>query len=177
MFFVCLDANESRDYRTPLLKTSCHTSPVIACDWLADGLHFVTASWDRTACLVDSTTAQVLQVLSGHDLPLSHVRCALFYTVPLQLLFELTWIISRFLHQQANWFLTSSSTFLIDSSGTSFIIAFHVFLYQCPFQAQNGCDVLERHHLPCIRLPGAITDCHCWSRSFPDRFFRCVCRR
>ncbi|CAK8689068.1 unnamed protein product [Clavelina lepadiformis] len=64
---------EAHDYRSPLMSATCHTSPVVCCDWLMDGLHFVTASWDRTACLVDSTTSQIIQTLSGHDLPLTHV--------------------------------------------------------------------------------------------------------
>lgn len=57
-----------------LVRSPCHMSAVVACDWLMDGQHFVTASWDRTACLVDSATTQVVQTLSGHDQQLTHVR-------------------------------------------------------------------------------------------------------
>nr|XP_039263656.1 WD repeat-containing protein 37-like [Styela clava] len=61
------------DTSASLMRSLCHMSAVVACDWLMDGQHFVTASWDRTACLVDSSTTQVVQTLSGHDQQLTHV--------------------------------------------------------------------------------------------------------
>ncbi|XP_078488620.1 WD repeat-containing protein 37 [Ciona intestinalis] len=64
---------DSQDYHNPLICVTCHTSPVVGCDWLMDGVHFVTASWDRTSCLIDSSTSQTVQTLSGHDLPLTYV--------------------------------------------------------------------------------------------------------
>lgn len=64
---------ESVDTSASLMRSPCHMSAVVACDWLMDGQHFVTASWDRTACLVDSSTTQVVQTLSGHDQQLTHV--------------------------------------------------------------------------------------------------------
>ena len=70
------DDNEARDsvmYKNPLVRTTCHTSPVVCCDWLAGGEQFVTAGWDRTACIIDTTTLQTIQTLTGHDLPLTYV--------------------------------------------------------------------------------------------------------
>lgn len=57
----------------PMMKCNCHEGAVVACDWVMDGSRFVTASWDRTACLIDSETTEVVQTLSGHELQLTHV--------------------------------------------------------------------------------------------------------
>uniref|UniRef100_H2Y9F6 WD repeat-containing protein 37 n=1 Tax=Ciona savignyi TaxID=51511 RepID=H2Y9F6_CIOSA len=73
---LCIYAHhphEAHDQHNPLICVTCHSSPVVGCDWLMDGQHFVTASWDRTSCLIDSSTSQTVQSLSGHDLPLTFV--------------------------------------------------------------------------------------------------------
>ncbi|RZF35203.1 hypothetical protein LSTR_LSTR014240 [Laodelphax striatellus] len=59
--------------RTPVVELRGHSSVVIAADWLAPaGDHLVTASWDRTACLWDAETGDMLHALAGHDQELTH---------------------------------------------------------------------------------------------------------
>ncbi|XP_071451947.1 WD repeat-containing protein 37 [Hetaerina americana] len=48
---------------------------VSAADWLPGGDQVVTASWDRTACLYDACSGEVIQTLTGHDQELSNVTC------------------------------------------------------------------------------------------------------
>jgi len=56
-----------------LMQNSSHTAPVVCCDWLSDAVQFVTASWDRTACLVDSSTNKTVQTITGHEQHLTFV--------------------------------------------------------------------------------------------------------
>jgi len=59
--------------RDTLMVTKVHSGPVSSCSWLPNGNQFVTASWDRTACIVDATANKTFHTLTGHDLPLTFV--------------------------------------------------------------------------------------------------------
>ncbi|ESO07306.1 hypothetical protein HELRODRAFT_191131 [Helobdella robusta] len=50
-----------------------HSGVVIAADWLSDGNHVITASWDRTANMYDAETGALINVLNGHDQELTNV--------------------------------------------------------------------------------------------------------
>ena len=39
--------------------------PVMSCDWVCDGEHLVTASWDHSALLWDAQTGTVVHSLDG----------------------------------------------------------------------------------------------------------------
>uniref|UniRef100_A0A5S6QK36 WD repeat-containing protein 37 n=1 Tax=Trichuris muris TaxID=70415 RepID=A0A5S6QK36_TRIMR len=58
--------------RTPQLRLTGHTAPVVAADWLWTQNRIVTASWDRTAIVFDSERGEIVNILSGHDLELNH---------------------------------------------------------------------------------------------------------
>ncbi|KAF4518979.1 hypothetical protein B566_EDAN007767 [Ephemera danica] len=58
--------------RTPRCELRGHSGVVIAADWLPGGDQAITASWDRSACLYDANTGDLLQALTGHDLELTH---------------------------------------------------------------------------------------------------------
>lgn len=59
--------------KVPLLSLNEHTGPVMSCDWVCDGEHLVTASWDHSALLWDAQTGTVVHSLDGHDEELTHV--------------------------------------------------------------------------------------------------------
>ncbi|CDW60216.1 WD repeat containing protein 37 [Trichuris trichiura] len=58
--------------RSPQLRLTGHTAPVVAADWLWTQNRIVTASWDRTAIIFDSERGEIVNILSGHDLELNH---------------------------------------------------------------------------------------------------------
>ena len=62
------------------MVTKVHSGPVVGCSWLPGGDQFVTASWDRTACIVDAALNKTFHTLTGHDLPLTFVRFV-FYSL------------------------------------------------------------------------------------------------
>lgn len=63
---------EGHRVRTPMMRLTGHTGPVIACDWMSGGNHLVTASWDRSANIFDVNKGKVVSILSGHEQELNH---------------------------------------------------------------------------------------------------------
>lgn len=65
------DDTEAEDDRVvPVLRTPSytflgHNGPVVASDWLLGGDQIISASWDRTACLYDVETGELLNSLTG----------------------------------------------------------------------------------------------------------------
>lgn len=55
----------SSTLRTPLKELTGHSNVVIAADWLPNGEHVITASWDRTANLYDVHTGETISQLVG----------------------------------------------------------------------------------------------------------------
>lgn len=53
--------------RTPLNRYKSHTDACIAADWLPDGDHIVTASWDRTSNIYNVESAKVICTLTHDD--------------------------------------------------------------------------------------------------------------
>lgn len=51
--------------RTPVKELMGHSAVVSAADWMPAGDQIVTASWDRTACLFDLETGELVQSLGG----------------------------------------------------------------------------------------------------------------
>ena len=59
------DSTSTQRYYTPLLTLRGHSGVVIAADWLVSPEQIVTASWDRTANVYDSSTGEFLLALTG----------------------------------------------------------------------------------------------------------------
>jgi len=53
--------------RTPVLELKGHTSVVSSSDFMPAGDQIITASWDRTACLFDLETGDLLLSLGGES--------------------------------------------------------------------------------------------------------------
>ncbi|KAJ8307474.1 hypothetical protein KUTeg_015558 [Tegillarca granosa] len=60
--------------RTPSMELTGHKNVVVAADWMAEGCHVITASWDRMAILHDVESGEHINTLTGHDQELTEVR-------------------------------------------------------------------------------------------------------
>jgi len=59
--------------RTPICELKGgHSSAVVAADWILGSDQVISASWDRTACVWDVNTGEMLHSLVGHDQELTH---------------------------------------------------------------------------------------------------------
>ncbi|PAV83984.1 hypothetical protein WR25_21859 [Diploscapter pachys] len=58
--------------KSPLLKLTGHTAPVVGCDWLPGSNQLISASWDRTANIYDVEKGDILNILTGHEAELNH---------------------------------------------------------------------------------------------------------
>lgn len=61
------DVSTDNLLRTPLNRYKTHTDVCIAADWLPDGDHIVTASWDRTSNIYNVESAKVICTLTHDD--------------------------------------------------------------------------------------------------------------
>lgn len=64
---------EPMSIQQPDLELVGHMGVVIASDWMWDGNHVITASWDHTANMYDTETGALMNSFTGHDQALSNV--------------------------------------------------------------------------------------------------------
>lgn len=69
------DKHEPTYIRQPLMELTGQQGVVIAADWMSNGSHIVTASWDRNAYLFDADRGDLIQTLTGHDQELTNISC------------------------------------------------------------------------------------------------------
>ncbi|VDO98704.1 unnamed protein product [Soboliphyme baturini] len=67
-----VENESSLTIKSPVLRLTGHTAPVVAVDWLATDNQIITASWDRTALIYDAERGEILNILTGHDQELNY---------------------------------------------------------------------------------------------------------